>query len=445
MGKFEIKDGVAIIPEGTQEIPVWEFRGREDLVEVTFPEGLCKIGGGAFENCVNLKSIHIPASVKSIGANPFQGCSGLVSITVDERNSCYDSREGCNAIIYDISSPPIRIPAELIAGCSATVIPESVRIIRNGAFAGITSLESIKIPSSITHIGENEWGTGPFENCSSLKEVLIPSSVTYIRANSFRGCSALESITVEEGNKIYDSRENSNAIIETQTDTLMVGCACTKIPSGVKTLAVDSFYGCKGLTDIVIPEGVKVIEATAFDACRSLKAVSLPEGLERIGHRAFRGCSALESIEIPASVNNLGMEPFANCPSLVSVKVHPDNPVYDSREDCNAIIVTDENLLILLSRDAIIPSTVKKLDENAVCGGQTRISIPKGITSVPMCFFDPAYETLTSLVFPTGLSGLPKGLFDSLESLQAIYVPAKKSDYYKKRIPEKLHQIIVEL
>lgn len=115
------------------------------------------------------------------------------------------------------------------------------------------------------------------------------------------------------------------------------------------------------------------------------------------------------------------------------------------REDCNAIIVTDENLLILLSRDAVIPSTVKKLDENAVCGGQTRISIPKGITSIPMCFFDPAYETLTSLVFPTGLSGLPKGVFDSLESLQAIYVPAKKSDYYKKRIPEKLHPIIIEL
>ena len=229
MGKFEIKDGKAIIPEGTAVIPQWEFRGRDDLYEVTLPEGLDEIQGGAFKNCVNLKSIHIPASVKKIGSTPFEGCSGLVSITVDENNTCYDSREGCHAIIYDISVPPIRIPAVLIQGCAATVVPESVRVIGNGAFSGMNSLESIKIPSSVTHLGEEEWGPGPFEHCTSLKEISIPASVKYIRSTTFSGCTSLESIVVEESNPAYDSRENCNAIIETKSDTLIISSLNTTI------------------------------------------------------------------------------------------------------------------------------------------------------------------------------------------------------------------------
>ena len=466
MANFEIKDGVAVIPEGTQVI-AWEFRNRKDLVEVTLPEGLREIKGDAFEGCINLKSIHIPASVKKIGSHPCKGCVSLVSITVAEGNTCYDSREGCNAIIYDASQSVIRLPAELVQGCSATVIPESVRIIKNGAFNGHSRLESIKIPSSVTSIGEDEWGVGAFEGCSGLKEISIPSSVSLIKNNSFRGCSALESIVVEDGNRKYDSRENCNAVIETESGTLVAGCSKTKVPSGVVKIGHGAFYecgalkdfvipqsvcaieaevfhGCSGLVDLMIPEGVKEIGAAAFRGCKGLRSVSLPEGLEKIGHRAFCECHSLESISIPGSVREIGLAVFAGCDSLASIEVHPDNAVYDSREGCNAIIKTDENLLVTYSLSAIIPDTVKKLAEDALCGGQVRIAIPKGITSIPMDFFAPAYQTLETVVLPVGVSGLPKETFEGLPALKAIYVPVKKSDYYKKRIPEKLHDIIVE-
>ncbi|MBO7231357.1 MAG: leucine-rich repeat domain-containing protein, partial [Bacteroidaceae bacterium] len=61
MAKFEIKDGVAIIPEGTTEI-----------------------GNRAFFDCTSLKSITIPDSVTSIGKEAFSGCSSLTSIVIPD-------------------------------------------------------------------------------------------------------------------------------------------------------------------------------------------------------------------------------------------------------------------------------------------------------------------------------------------------------------------------
>ena len=120
MLQFEIKDGVAIIPEGTT-----------------------MIGDYAFSGCSSLTSVTIPNSVTSIGKCTFYGCSSLTSIEVDGGNRVYDSREGCNAIIKTATNT-------LIAGCKSTIIPSSVTEIAGAAFSGCRSLTSITIPSSVT-------------------------------------------------------------------------------------------------------------------------------------------------------------------------------------------------------------------------------------------------------------------------------------------------------
>ena len=140
-----------------------------------------------------------------------------------------------------------------------------------------------------------------FSGCSGLTSVVIPEGVTLIGESAFYGCSGLTSIKVAEGNKVYDSRESCNAIIETATNKLVCGCEATIIPEGVTEIGVWAFGYCTGLTSVVIPEGVTTIGERAFSGCKNLKEVTLPVGVKKIDEYAFEYCRALETIYVPAS------------------------------------------------------------------------------------------------------------------------------------------------
>ena len=134
------------------------------------------------------------------------------------------------------------------------VIGNKVTSIGEAAFSGCSSLTSVTIPNSVTRIE-----AAAFRGCSGLTSVTIPSSVTSIEAAAFEGCSGLTSVTVDNGNSIYDSRENCNAIIETASNTLIAGCMNTTIPSSVTSIGGGAFYGCSGLTSVTIPNSVTSI------------------------------------------------------------------------------------------------------------------------------------------------------------------------------------------
>ena len=109
---------------------------------------------------------------------------------------------------------------------------------------------------------------------------------------------------------------------------------------------------------IIIPDGVTSIGDWAFKRCSSLKSIVIPESVTSIGDRAFALCDSLESIVIPDSVTSIGNMAFAHCSSLESIIVSPDNPVYDSRDNCNAIIETSTNRLIVKCRSTVLPDGI---------------------------------------------------------------------------------------
>lgn len=130
------------------------------------------------------------------------------------------------------------------------------------------SLESVVIPQTITIIGD-----ATFEGCKKLKSIIIPKSVTIVVGDAFNGCDSLTSIVVEDGNPVYDSRNDCNAIIETATNKLIFGCNSTIIPNDIRRIDSYAFSKRIGIEEIVIPTSVEIINVSAFYGCTNLETV----------------------------------------------------------------------------------------------------------------------------------------------------------------------------
>ena len=119
-------------------------------------------------------------------------CNSLTSINVSEKNTVYDSRNKCNAIIEKSTNT-------LIVGCKNTTIPDSVTSIGDVAFYGCSGLTSITIPESVTSIGDSA-----FESCKSLTSISIGNGVTSIGDSAFRDCPRIINVTI--GNSVTDRK-----------------------------------------------------------------------------------------------------------------------------------------------------------------------------------------------------------------------------------------------
>ena len=292
------------------------------LTSVTIPNSVKSIGSNAFENCHGITSVTIPNSVTSIGECAFFGCSGLISVTIPSSvTSIGESTfKDCTSLTgIDIPNSVTSIGDYAFYSCRAltsVIIPNSVTSIGNSAFIDCYSLTSVTIPNSVTSIDE-----AAFAYCRALTSVTIPNSVTSIGRGAFSGCTGLTSMKVESGNVKYDSRNNCNAIIETETDSLLSGCKNTVIPASVTAIGDEAFYGCSSLTAIIIPNNVTSIGGSAFQSCSGLTSVIIGNSVTSIGLEAFRGCSGLTSIAIPNSVTTIDGNAFDYCSGLTSVTI----------------------------------------------------------------------------------------------------------------------------
>ena len=193
------------------------------------------------------------------------------------------------------------------------------------------------------------------------------------------------------------------------------------LPPQITSIGTSAFFGCSNLQEIVIPDAVKTISEYAFNGCTGLRSVTFPEGLTTIGENAFNTCSSLQGIDIPSTVTSIALSAFWSCSSLTSITVDPANTVYDSREDCNALIKTSTNTLQLGIVTTVIPETVTTIGPSAFYGNarlQT-IDIPEGVQSIEGSAFS-GCTALTTVTLPSTLTNIGNNAFNGCKKLTNI-------------------------
>ena len=383
--------------------------------DITIPSSVMHNGVGypvtaidnmAFRCCKQLTSINIPASVVNIPAAAFYGSYNLRSIVVSEDNMKYDSRENCNAVIESQTGT-------LIASCENTVVPEDIIALGDCAFFGNHSITSFTIDGRYYKMGR--W---VFLDCdyietlnwdshlpltpvtkllkSSLKNVVLGDCVSSISDYAFADCKNLESIN---------------------------------IPSSVKVIGTDAFKGCSSLKSITIPYGVEEIGFNAFDFCDNVETLYWNSNGNL--HNVLQPLkSTLKTIVIGDSVKSLDASAFQGCKNVVSVTVSPGNPVYDSRNNCNMIIESASNKVILGCKTSTIPGDVTAIDEGAFsyCGSPKTVSLPSTLLSIADYAFRDC-DSLTALVIPANVNKIGSMIVYGCTSLTSLSVDPANTFY----------------
>ena len=396
------------------------YSQRNKIKKVVIENDVTNIGDYAFCKCSNLTSITIPNSVTSIGESAFLWCSSLTSITIPN------------------SVTSIGKDAFHSSGLTSVNIGNSVTSIGDYAFAACSGLTSVTIPNSVTSIGEKA-----FEYCIGFISVTIPNSVTSIGNQPLHMCSALTSIIVEEGNEKYDSRNDCNAIIEKESNTLIAGCKNTIIPNSVTSIGDCAFADCSGLTSVIIPNSVTSIGVSAFADCSGLTSVTIPNSVTSIGDYAFLACAGLVSVTIPNSVASIGKKAFNSCSGLTSVTI-PNSVAsigdYAFSYCTGLASVTIPNSVTTIGKNAFegcesltsisIPNSVANIESGTFygCSGLTSVTIPNSVTSIRYSVF--AYcSSLTSVTIPNSVTSIGNEVFIGCSGLNSITCEASIPPY----------------
>ncbi len=280
------------IPKGVSLIEDYVFLGCDYIETVTLGPDVEEIGLYAFQNCTNLKEVNFDDAIGVLDAGVFKGCSSLK--------------------VADFSESTL-----------ATIGYE--------AFAGCTSLEEIKIPETLSDIGDFAFADTKF------KEIEFGKNINAVGANSFVGNTALETINVVDNNKEFSSVDG---VLYNKKGSVLVTFPAGKtgtfeLPQGVSEIRAYAFKNAKisavklaeepalnyiginafedsQIAEIEISANVEKINSNTFKNAKKLSKVTFNEGLTYIAASAFEGCAALKEIKLPETLHDIANSAFKN-------------------------------------------------------------------------------------------------------------------------------------
>ena len=424
------------IPAGVTRIGNEAFSGCTALTTINIPDGVTSIEQEAFYMCTYLRAIDIPASVTSIGGSAF-GCSGLINVHVHwatpPANVYPNAFNGIHKFAY------LLVPAgsennytnapwsnfgfiDVFGECGEHLTWE---------YNPATTTLAISGTGAMTDYANSSANKAPWDSYKeSIESIILPDGLTRIGNHAFYGCdnAALTSVTIP--NSVTNIGEYAFSNFHSLTSI--------EIPASVTSLESNAFSFSKNLQTVTFAAGshLETIGEKAFSSCTGLTSAEIPAGVTSIGEYAFQNCSTLVSVTIPETVTSIRTNAFAGCSGLTSITVDPNNAVYDSRENCNAIIETSSNKLLrgCNNNTVVIPSTVTAIGDYAFsgCSGLTSTTIPAGVTIIG----DRAFTGCTglgSINFPDGLTSIGEYAFSGCSGLGgSITIPESVTSIGKR-------------
>ena len=449
------------IPDLITSIGVSAFRDCSNLENVNLPKNLISIGNRAFFNCVSIRNIYIPKTlveVDTYGWNwwyPFEGCSNLEKVEFEEGITQIPT-----GIFGDTGLKEAEIPDTVtsigersFADCAnleKVTLSKNLKSIGNRAFIKCTKIEKINFPKSLTEVdtyGTNWWY--PFDGCSNLKEiefeegitqiptgifgntglenVKMPDTVTSIGERSFADCTKLEKIIFSEKIETINGRAFAGCTslksislpdsITSMDTEIFSGCtslSSVKLPNKRVNIMSSTFEGCTSLTEITLPDTVTTIQDHAFKNCTALKTINWSKSITDIQSYAFENCDALTKFDIPNTVTNIGTGAFYECGGFTDIAVPNSVKTLGSRafENCDALAKVS------------ISDSVISMGEKAFydCDALTDVKLGTGIMQISTSCFEHC-DVLPSVVLPYRVSKVGDNAFKNCVALTEITIP----------------------
>ena len=306
-------DGDVTIPESVIALNDGVFAGSM-IRSVTLPSGIREVSANAFDGCVNLKKVNCEGGLASIGRFAFRGCTSLESI---EFSTALDTISSSAFQGSGLKSVTIGVNVTLIAdrAFKDCVNLESVNFDKRGvkalrmldyAFEGCVSLTNVEFPWRLRDVVEKRKYRIPRP---PFIEITADWCDPCISIGAFRGCTKLETVTIED--EYGDGLSRSF----TYGDKAFMGC------TSLKSIEISKYVKYSSMPFVAILNG---IGESLFEGCVALKEVIFPDGLENtfyIGKNAFKGCAALQSIDLPATCAKLEESAFDGCIAIKTLNV----------------------------------------------------------------------------------------------------------------------------
>ena len=373
---------------------------------ITLSGEIKELGQNLFLNAKNkgeFRSIYMPDSVETLGTQAF--------------------REIGYGIYFQFSNTLKTIGSKVFSGLGLTdvYLPDSVEYIGDLAFqyAGIKRLKlpanpnlqlgqqlffdhwdlyHIIVPEGVTHTGRGMFAKSAIGG--NLRSAILPSTLQIINQGLFQYCQDMQ-LTITPGVQVFGDYAFAQAQIK-QFDIpdsvieigeggfYQSGVETVTLPNSVTTVGDYSFWQCNNLQHVTFSNSMTEVGYAVLGDMPALTSVDFGTGIHTLVAYSLYVLPALQELDIPKNITTIEPCAISGMDGLTTITVDPENTVYDSRENCNAIVHTANNIIITGCKTTVIPASVTGLGESAfdTCTTLETVTIPTHITEIgPYCFY----------------------------------------------------------